>query len=71
VTLAIFFACLGIYSISLGRILPASAVMWAVVVSFVIGMAGAFLIYKKVLAIAQKKYNLDEKLGLGPRRPRD
>lgn len=70
-TALIFVACLGIYSLTLGRILPPTAVMWAVVASFVISLVGAFLAYKKVLAYAQKKYNLDEKLGISQKRPLD
>jgi hypothetical protein len=71
VTALLFIACLGIYSLTLGKILPQTAVMWAVVASFIISMAGAFLAYKKALSWAQKKFNLDEKLGLYARRPGD
>lgn len=64
----LFIACLGIYSLTLGKLLPQTAVMWAVVASFVISMAGTFLIYRKALAFAQKKFNLEEKLGLYPKK---
>lgn len=69
----IFVACLWIYSLTLGRLLPRTAVMWAVVASFLLAMVGAFFLYRKALSIAQKKYNLEERLGLssGPRKPRD
>lgn len=67
-TIAIFLACLGLYSVTLGRFLPQTAVMWAVVASFVVSMAGTFLLYKKFLALAEKKFQLSEKLGLGDRR---
>jgi len=69
----IFIACLGIYSLTLGRWLPQAAVMWAVVASFLIAMVGAFLLYKKALSLAQKKFNLEEKLGFSssPKRPRN
>ena len=63
VTAACFVACLGLYSLTLGRLLPPTAVMWAVVASFIISLAGSFFFYKKFLSFAQKKYNLDEKLG--------
>jgi|GEM_PF-277276 len=66
VTAIFFVACLGLYSLTLGRILPQTAVMWAVVASFVISLAGSFFFYKKFLSIAQKRYNLDEKLGFTP-----
>jgi len=66
VTAILFLACLGLYSLTLGRILPQTAVMWAVVASFIISLAGSFFFYKKFLSFAQKKYNLDEKLGFTP-----
>lgn len=66
VTAIIFVACLGIYSLTLGRILPQTAVMWAVVASFIISLAGSFFFYKKFLAFAQRKFHLDEKLGFIP-----
>ncbi len=71
VTALLFVASLGLYSLTLGRILPQSAVMWAVVASFMIGMAGSFLIYKKALSWAQRKFRLDESLGFVSKRPRD
>jgi len=69
----IFIACLGIYSLTLGRWLPQTAVMWAVVASFLIAMVGAFLLYRKALSFAQKKFNLEERLGFSytPKKPRD
>ncbi|HWR13145.1 MAG TPA: hypothetical protein VN445_15075 [Rectinemataceae bacterium] len=66
----LFIACLGLYSLTLAKILPQTAVMWAVVVSFIASMAGTFVIYKKALAYAQKKFNLEEKLGLYPKKRR-
>lgn len=71
VTALIFVACLGLYSLTLGKLLPPTAVMWALVASFIIGMAGSFLVYKKALSWAQRKYRLDETLGLASRHPRD
>jgi hypothetical protein len=66
VTAILFILCLGLYSLTLGKILPQTAVMWAVVGSFVLSLAGSFFFYKKFLSFAQKKYNLDEKLGFTP-----
>ncbi|PKL06428.1 MAG: hypothetical protein CVV53_04360 [Spirochaetae bacterium HGW-Spirochaetae-9] len=73
VTGVIFVACLGIYSLTLGRWLSPTAVMWAVVASFLIAMVGAFFLYKKALSFAQKRFNLEERLGLSsiPKKPRD
>lgn len=69
----IFIACLGVYSLTLGRWLPQSAIMWAVVASFLIAMVGAFILYRKALSFAQKKLNIEEMLGFSrsPKKPRD
>jgi len=69
----IFIACLWIYSLTLGRWLPPTAVMWAIVASFLLAMVGAFFLYRKALSLAQKKYNLEERLGFSsrPKKPRD
>ena len=67
-TVAVFFACLGLNSLTLARLLPQTAVVWAVVASFVLSLAGAFLLYKKLLGLAEKKFRLSEKLGLSGRR---
>jgi len=67
----IFLACLALYAWTLGKLLPASAVMWAVVFCFVISLGATFVLYKKLLTIAQEKFHLEEKIGIQTRRSRD
>lgn len=63
-TFVIFVSSLAIYSFTLAKILPESAIMWAIVASFVLSLVGAVLIYKKAISFLRAKYDLDEKLGL-------
>jgi hypothetical protein len=61
-----FLALLGLYALTLSKILPQSAVMWAVVVSFTLSIAFSILLYRKLLRVARAKFDLDRKLGLVP-----
>jgi len=45
--------------------------MWAVVFCFVISLGATFVLYKKLLTIAQEKFHLEEKIGIQTRRSRD
>ena len=64
VTVIIFALCLGLYSLTLAKLLGPEAGQWAIVGSLLISMVGTYLIYKKLLEIARNRYNLDEKIGI-------
>jgi membrane protein implicated in regulation of membrane protease activity len=66
-TVVFFLALLGLYSITLGRLLPQSAITWAVLASFILSLVGAVFAYKKVLEFARKKYDLDSMLEIKKR----
>ena len=66
-TVLLFLALLGIYSITLGKLLPQSAITWAVLASFILSLVGAVYAYKKVLGLVRKKYDLDNLLGIKKR----
>ena len=66
-TVVLFLALLGVYSITLGRILPQSGITWAVLASFILSLVGSVYAYKKVLEIVRKKYDLDSLLGIKKR----
>jgi hypothetical protein len=63
VTAVIFVLSLGLYAITLGKILPQNSVVWAVGASFLISLIGSVLIYKKIIAKIRKKLDLDKWLG--------
>lgn len=64
VTGLIFAALLGLYSLTLAKLLAAEAVVWALLVCFVLSLVGAVLVYKKLLAILRKDGKLDAWLGM-------
>jgi cytochrome c biogenesis protein CcdA len=63
VTAVIYVLSLGLYAITLGKILPQNSVVWAVGASFLISLIGSVLIYKKIIAKIRKKLDLDKWLG--------
>jgi len=71
VTALLFVGLLALYSLTLGKILPQTAIMWAVVGSFVLSLVGTVLLYKAVLSVARKKFDLDEYLGISGKKSRD
>ncbi len=60
-TAVFFLLLLWIYSISLARILPSSAVVWAMTLSFILAMAGTFFAYRKLLVVLRIKQYLEKK----------
>ncbi len=60
-TAVFFLLLLWIYSMSLARILPSSAVVWAMTFSFILAMAGTFFVYKKLLVVLRIKEYLEKK----------
>lgn len=69
ITALVFIGLLEIYSLVLSRFFSQSAVMWAVVVCFIISLVISMLVYKKLLSWARVKFNLDERLGLILKKP--
>jgi hypothetical protein len=63
VTGAIFVTCLGLYSLSLARILPQEAVIWAIGGSFLISLIGSILVYKRAIRFVRGRFDLDAWLG--------
>jgi ABC-type nickel/cobalt efflux system permease component RcnA len=64
VTVIIFALCLGVYSLTLAKLLGPEAGQWAIVGSLLVSMVGTYLLYKKLLGIARSRYNLDEIIGI-------
>ncbi len=60
ITFAFFLFFLWIYSISLARLLPQTAIVWAIAGDFLLSMLAAFFIYKKLLPYAKSKFKLEE-----------
>ncbi|HOI21813.1 MAG: hypothetical protein LWX23_12430 [Spirochaetia bacterium] len=60
-TAVFFLLLLWIYSMSLARILPSSAVVWAMTFSFILAMAGTFFVYRKLLVVLRIKEYLEKK----------
>lgn len=71
VTALLFVGLLALYSLTLGRVLPQTAIMWAFVGSFILSLVGTVLLYKTVLSIARKKFDLDGYLGFSGKRSKD
>jgi hypothetical protein len=67
VTALIFILSLGLYAITLGKILPQNSIVWAVGGSFLLSLIGSVLVYKKIISIIRKKVDLDRWLGFTPR----
>lgn len=70
-TALLFIGLLALYSLTLGKILPQTAIMWAVVGSFILSLVGTVMLYKVLLSFARKKFDLDEYLGIASKKPRD
>lgn len=60
ITFALFLLFLWFYSISLAKILPQTAIVWAIAGDFLLSMLAAFFIYKKLLPYAKSKFKLEE-----------
>ena len=59
---AVFFVLLlWLYSISLARILPGTAIAWVISLCFILAMAGTFFVYRKLLTLLRVRYHLEEK----------
>jgi membrane protein YdbS with pleckstrin-like domain len=62
-TAIIFVALIGLYAVTLGRILPPEAVVWAVGIFFLLALIGTAFVYRRLVAFARTRYKLDELLG--------
>jgi len=60
ITFAFFLFFLWIYSISLAKLFPQTAIVWAIAGDFLLSMLAAFFIYKKLLPYAKSKFKLEE-----------
>ncbi|MDX9827335.1 MAG: hypothetical protein RBT73_06270 [Spirochaetia bacterium] len=60
-TAAFFLLLLWLYSISLARMLPGTAIVWALTLCFILAMAGTFFVYRKLLSLLRVRYHLEEK----------
>jgi len=63
-TALLFIGFLALYAFTLGKILPQTAIMWAVVGSFVLSLIGTVFVYKGLLSYARKRFDLDGYLGI-------
>jgi hypothetical protein len=61
-----FIALLGLYSLTLAKVLPPEAVIWALMVCFVLSLVGAVFAYKKILALLRRDGKFDAWLGMKP-----
>ena len=68
VTALIFVLCLGAYSFSLGKLLPQEAVIWAVAGSFLAGLVGSILVYKRAIRLIRSRFDIDAWLGFSPKK---
>jgi membrane protein YdbS with pleckstrin-like domain len=63
--MAICFALLmALYSLLLSKVLPAEALIWAIVVAFLLALVISTLLYRRLLKLLRERYHLDEYLGL-------
>jgi hypothetical protein len=60
-TALFFLLLLWLYSISLARLLPSTAVVWAMTVCFILAMAGTFFVYRRLLVLLRVKQHLEKK----------
>jgi hypothetical protein len=68
VTGAIFVVCLGLYSLTLARVLPQEAVIWAIGGSFLISLIGSILVYKRAIRFVRGRFDLDSWLGFSAKK---
>jgi len=68
VTAVLFIASLGLYSLTLARILPEGALVWAILAGFALSLLGSVLVYRKALALIRRKVDLDAWLGFSGKR---
>lgn len=61
---ACFALLMVLYSFTLSKILPSEAVIWAIVVAFLLALVISTLVYKKLLKLLRDRYHLDEYLGI-------
>ena len=59
-----FIALLGLYSLTLARLLSPEALVWVLMICFVLSLVGAVLTYRKVLALLRKDGRFDAWLGM-------
>jgi len=66
ITGLLFVALLALYSLTLGKVLPPEAVIWVLMICFVLSLVGAVFVYKKLLALLRKDGRFDAWLGMKP-----
>ena len=59
-----FIALLGLYSLTFARLLSPEALVWVLMICFVLSLVGAVLTYRKVLALLRKDGRFDAWLGM-------
>ncbi len=63
-----FAGLMGLYSLTLARLLPQQALLWALVVVFIGALVISTFVYRSLLKYLRERYHLDEYLGI-PRKP--
>lgn len=53
-----------LYSVSLAKILPTEALIWAIAVAFLLALVISTFFYRRLLKLLRERYHLDEYLGL-------
>ncbi|MDP3178802.1 MAG: hypothetical protein Q8M76_12930 [Spirochaetaceae bacterium] len=66
-TALIFVALLGLYGLTLGRLVKLSSAAPVVLVAFVAAVVVSGFIYNRVIKKLSAKYDLERKLGIGKR----
>jgi len=69
ITGLLFIALLGLYSLTLAKIMPPDAVIWVLMICFILSLVGAVFAYKKILSLLRKDGKLDAWLGMKPGLP--
>ena len=59
-----FIALLGLYSQTLARLLSPEALVWVLMICFVLSLVGTVFTYRKVLALLRKDGRFDAWLGM-------
>jgi len=66
-TALIFVALLGLYGLTLGRVLKLSSAAPVVLVAFVAAVVASGFVYNRVIKLLSAKYDLEGRLGIGKR----
>jgi len=67
-TAVVFILLIVVYGLTLGRLLPVASSGPVILVAFLAAVVVSAIAYKKALDWARKRWNLEQRLGFGPRK---